>query len=78
MEQLTTTGQFTQAGLERLEGFIDATSLSYVVSVLGEICFQKADHLNTNWQDKVAADLWNDAGELLGKIAERQTIKRVS
>lgn len=77
MTQLTTTNQLTQDGKDKLESLLDGTALSYLLSVLGEICFEKADHLNSNWQDKTAADLWNDAGEFLSKVSERGVIKRV-
>ena len=77
MTQLTTTRQLTQEGKDKLESLLDGTSLSYLLSVLGEICFEKADHIQINWQDKVNADLWNDAGEFIAKISERSVITRV-
>jgi hypothetical protein len=38
-----------------LESLIDRTSLQEVLMGLSEICSEKADHVETNWQDKPLA-----------------------
>lgn len=49
-----------------LESMIDSTTLAIVLDALAAICDEKADHLNTNWQDPTAARHWSD---MAGRIA---------
>jgi hypothetical protein len=51
-----------------LEGLVDRTSLAEVLFALGEICFGKAEHLETNWQDRNAAKAWERAGKRLDSV----------
>ena len=45
---------------------VDATSLSDTIEMLINICHAKAEHLESNWQDRDAARAWEKAA---GKIA---------
>lgn len=45
---MTTT---IEAAKEQLESLIDAKRLSKVVSLISEICSEKAEHIRDNWQD---------------------------
>ncbi len=45
-----------------LEGIIDREGLPRVLSLLAEICWEKANHLRANWQDDSAARQWAKAG----------------
>lgn len=49
----------------QLEAMVDATSLADVLAALATIACGKAEHLRSNWQDKVSARVWNRAA---GKI----------
>lgn len=44
-----------QLDREVLEAIIDRTNLSSVLEALGEICGDKADHLQANWQEKATS-----------------------
>jgi len=54
---------------ESLERMVDATSLTTVVSQLSEICFDKADHISSNWQDEGLASIWQDLAESLAEVS---------
>lgn len=47
---------------ETLEGLIDTHGLANVLEALVAICYEKASHLQTNWQDDGAAREWTKAG----------------
>ena len=53
------------------QNFIDRHSLSTTLLVMAEICFGKADHLLSNWQDETMSDQWANVGRLL-ENAERK------
>lgn len=44
-----------------LEKLIDSTSLSEVLAMLANICYEKAQHIETNWQDDLTASAWYEA-----------------
>jgi hypothetical protein len=44
-----------------LESAIDASSLADVLEALANICREKSQHLQENWQDQRSASLWNRA-----------------
>lgn len=48
-----------------IEEIIDHTSLSEVLGMLSSICYGKADHLQTNWQDYAAAKEWQKAARII-------------
>lgn len=60
------TEQMTQ-----LEALVDATSLSQVVATLGEICDEKAQHIEVTWQDRPLARLWAGDGDRLKAITQK-------
>lgn len=45
-----------------LEGMVDAMGLGKVLDLLADICVDKANHVQTNWQDKITAATWTQAG----------------
>ncbi len=45
-----------------LETLIDNHGLSYVLSTMAQICYEKADHVSSNWQDKELGKEWDKAG----------------
>lgn len=47
---------------ELLEEFIDEHDLSQALNVLREICYSKAEHVLTNWQDQGLASRWEQMG----------------
>lgn len=46
---------------DTLEGMIDSCSLSHVLGLIQGICSDKAEHVQSNWQDTVTADCWDSA-----------------
>ena len=49
-----------------LEAMLDGGhSIADVLSMLAEVCDEKAEHVRTNWQDKVLAREWTRASTKL-------------
>jgi hypothetical protein len=61
-----TTAQLQQDQLERL---VDGIGLSAVLDLLSMVCYDKAEHLDSNWQDHGAATAWRRAGETVLKAS---------
>ncbi len=57
-----------------LESLIDQYGLRTVIIGLSEIAFDKAEHLDVNWQDHDAARLWERAGMLLDGMSANPCI----
>ena len=52
-----------------LEGIVDRAGLRNVLLALEAICFAKAEHLETNWQDPKSARHWARNGRHCGIAA---------
>lgn len=50
------TGDF-----ENLEDMIDRHTLADVLYAISEICYDKAEHISSDWQDEKTANVWNRA-----------------
>jgi hypothetical protein len=48
---------------EQLETMIDNATLDTVLDTLVDICHGKAEHLESNWQDRNAAKAWMRAAK---------------
>lgn len=57
----------TNAERETLERLIDSSTLANVVDALTTICYEKAEHIETKWQDRATAQLWTKAGRSIEK-----------
>jgi len=51
-----------------LERMIDEHGLQAVLDALTDICWGKAEHLRTNWQDAASAKGWDRAALGLGRV----------
>ena len=51
-----------------LEGMLDKLGLPAVVSLLAEVCQEKAEHLRSNWQDEGSAREWERKSKLCDKL----------
>lgn len=51
--------------MDTLEEAIDRYGLGVIVEALGDICGEKAAHIEENWQDAVTARPWRTAGNRL-------------
>lgn len=57
-----------------LEALVDQHTLRTVVECLESICYEKAGHIEENWQDQNTAAPWMDAAQRLGNINIRLQI----
>lgn len=55
--------------LDTLESIVDKEGLAAVLLDLAEICSQKAQHINDNWQDTVLSKQWEKAGFKINNTA---------
>jgi hypothetical protein len=66
MNENQNTGEnimITQENKDTLESIIDGSTLADVLNAISEICYEKADHIRTNWQDANTAKVWEKAGK---------------
>jgi hypothetical protein len=64
--------------IEELEHMIDQQSLKKVLEALSFICYEKASHLEENWQDSPAGGRWTRAGGKISSLAASDYIEEVS
>jgi hypothetical protein len=62
---------------EEIEAMIDSVGLSDMVSIMSDICYAKAEHLRSNWQDEHNAEIWVRAGTVLNSASGRKAINRM-
>ena len=55
----------TQEMQDKLESIVDSTSIEDVVEALSQICYAKAEHVQSNWQDYVLAKVWERNAKVL-------------
>jgi hypothetical protein len=60
--EIETMVDATQAKYD-LEDMIDKNGLRTIASLLIDICREKAEHIETNWQDKTTAKPWARAAK---------------
>ena len=60
-----------------LEAILDSSKLEWVIEALGQICWQKAEHIRANWQDEELAQRWEKAGNKLARASINHLISRV-
>jgi hypothetical protein len=56
---------------QELEDLVDALGLKGVCQSLAEICWAKAEHIRSNWQDEPLAKAWGKAAAMLERVATR-------
>jgi predicted metalloenzyme YecM len=56
--------------IEELERLVDKWGLSFLLSTLEQVCYEKADHITMNWQDPNLAKSWETVGKKLGKLED--------
>ena len=54
---------------EMLETYIDSNSVGDTLTVLAEICHEKAAHLQSAWQDEETAKVWRRQARALEHCA---------
>ena len=61
-----------------LEPLVDRANLSDVLTALGRVCAEKAEHLRTNWQDTHTAWAWDNAEHAMTRAALSRAVRVVS
>jgi len=57
----------------QLEDMIDASNLANVLTLLSGVCYEKEEHVQTNWQDDATARTWHRDGKTIDSIVSRIT-----
>jgi hypothetical protein len=57
--------------METIETLIDKSSVNYVLNVVAQICFEKSDHIEANWQDKNTAKEWSKLAVKIETLADK-------
>ena len=57
--------------ITQLEAFVDQNSLSDALELLSEIAWEKADHIEHDWQDRPLARRWELAGGKLDAFRDK-------
>jgi hypothetical protein len=60
---------------DALESAIDRLGLGNVIAVLADICYQKAQHIQSNWQDESLARQWVREGKRLDRVAAKVEVR---
>ena len=61
----------SQSQKDELEVMIDKSSLHEVLNALADICAEKADHIQSSYQDSVTAKPWIQASKKLTKLEDQ-------
>ena len=56
---------------ETLEKLIDAYSLEEILDAIANICYEKAQHLRSAWQDPESAKTWEQDGKKIEQVSRR-------
>jgi len=57
--------------LEDMENLVDSRGISESLELLAQICYVKAEHVETNWQDKQTARVWVKVGKKIKRLASK-------
>jgi len=64
--------------IDLIERAIDANGLQETLQMLSSICWEKASHVLTNWQDKKLASAWEKAATAIERASVTQAVISVS
>lgn len=64
--------------MQAVEAIIDRVGLSVVLSLIADICTEKANHVESNWQDAALAAQWESAAAWVDKLAQNAAIQHIS
>jgi hypothetical protein len=56
---------------DNIEAIIDRVGLHNFIALTSVICFEKAEHIATEWQDTTLAKDWAKVGRLLDNLLEQ-------
>ncbi len=60
----------TKEDKDMIEQIIDRNGLHKTLLLIEDICFEKAEHVRTNWQDEVLSKMWEHAANQVNMSAE--------
>jgi hypothetical protein len=60
---------------EELEMLIDRHGLAHVLDMLSDVCAEKAEHIESTWDDRGLAKLWHRAGVKVRAAALSPAVK---
>lgn len=52
----------------KMESLLDAYGLTEMINALITVCYDKADHVRTNWQDENMGKAWDYTARQLDKV----------
>lgn len=61
-----------------VETLVDENSLADVLLALARMCNEKAEHLESNWQDEITARVWDRAARKLDRLSADPAIEALS
>lgn len=64
--------------IEMIERSIDANGLQETLEMVSAICWEKASHILTNWQDQALAEKWEKAAKAVERACLNQAVISVS
>jgi hypothetical protein len=63
--------------MPELERITDASALRTVLYALSQMRYEKADHIESTWQDKATAQPWKRAARSLDRLAFKTTVDNI-
>ena len=61
----------TQTVKDATEAYIDDLGVARLLDALADVCRDKAEHLESNWQDHAAGHDWEHAAKQIDQLACR-------
>lgn len=60
---------------DALEAMIDRHGLSGVLKGMADICYEKQEHVESNWQDRALGKAWAKAARLAYSLSKKKEMK---
>lgn len=60
---------------DQLEAYVDQYGLYGVLEKLQQVCYEKQDHVQSNWQDAALAKLWEKRAQIVGWAAAHLSMR---
>jgi hypothetical protein len=61
-----------------IETYIDSHGLQDALLLLSTICWEKAAHIEHNWQDSTTAASWSKAAGAIERVSAQKAVETVS
>jgi len=60
--------------IDLIERCIDANNLQETLQMISSVCWEKASHVLSNWQDKELAGRWEKAAKAVESLSVKSSI----